>query len=228
MTRNRLASYLLATLVLTLLVACTSDKKEQQERLPQFDMNLQQLATWMIGSFSSGQQAEADSAYYDIRLHMAQVWENRTDGVWMYVEQATASSQNEPYRQRVYRLTEVDDTTYRSDVYTMPEPERFVGAWKKTDPLATLNRDSLELREGCSIVMHPEGDSAFAGGTVGTGCASSLRGAAYATSQVRITADVLYTWDRGWSENDSLVWGARKGGYVFRRIEPGIADTIRE
>jgi len=41
------------------------------------------LLTWMSGSFSSAEQAEADTNYYDIRLEMVQIWKERNDEhVW--------------------------------------------------------------------------------------------------------------------------------------------------
>jgi len=32
---------------------------------------------------------------------MVQIWEERTDGYWLYVEQAIAGYQDKPYRQRI-------------------------------------------------------------------------------------------------------------------------------
>ncbi|HRW89883.1 MAG TPA: CpcT/CpeT family chromophore lyase, partial [Flavobacteriales bacterium] len=64
--------------------------------------SLAELASWMTGSFSSAAQAEADTNYYAIELEMARIWPERTDGVWLYVEQAVAAKKEKPYRQRVY------------------------------------------------------------------------------------------------------------------------------
>jgi len=41
------------------------------------------LLAWMTGSFSSAEQAEAETNYYDIRLEMVQIWKERNDEhVW--------------------------------------------------------------------------------------------------------------------------------------------------
>lgn len=72
--------------------------------------------------------------------------------------------------------------------------------------------------ESCSVILKMERDSAFTGGTVGTGCESSFRGAAYASSEVKITATRLYSWDRGFDNNRNQVWGADKAGYLFKKI----------
>ena len=61
--------------------------------------DLETLVSWMSGSFSSQAQAEADSNYYDIRLEMAPIWQERDDGHWIYVEQATV-----PGIKRIYGI----------------------------------------------------------------------------------------------------------------------------
>jgi hypothetical protein len=56
---------------------------------------------WMTGSFSSAEQAAADTNYFDIRLEIVPIWTTRADGHWLYVEQAAAGYLERPYRQRV-------------------------------------------------------------------------------------------------------------------------------
>jgi hypothetical protein len=136
----------------------------------------------------------------------------------LYAEQATAESLDRPYRQRVYGVTQVDDSMFRSDVYAINDPLRFAGDWKNERPFARLTPDSLIFKEGCSVILKMEGDSVFTGGTVGTGCESSFRGAAYVSSEVKITATQLYSWDRGFDDNGNQVWGANKAGYLFEKI----------
>ena len=63
------------------------------------------------------------------------------------------------------------------------------------------------------------GPTVFYGGTVGTGCASTLRGAAYATSEVELFPDRLETWDRGYDAGGAQAWGATGSGYVFDRVD---------
>ncbi len=176
------------------------------------------VASWMTGSFSSEEQAKADTNYFDIRLEMVRIWKARTDGWWLYVEQAVAGSEARPYRQRVYHLTGQQDGSIRSDVFSVPDPLRFAGDWRKSAPLATLTPDSLEARKGCAVILRKAPDTAFEGGTVDKECASDLRRAAYAISEVRVTPDGLATWDRGYDKNGKQVWGATQGGYVFKRI----------
>jgi hypothetical protein len=181
------------------------------------DPDLDRLWQWLSGSFSSAEQAKADSAYFDIRLHVAPIWKERADARWLYVEQARSDVPERPYRQRVYRLTRVAPNLYESGVYTLRSPLRFAGVWKEESPLSGLTPDSLTAREGCSIFLRAMKDGSFAGSTLGTDCASDLRGALYATSAVRITAESMTSWDRGFDAEGKQAWGAEKGPYLFRR-----------
>ncbi len=200
-------------LVAVSFAACTTDEPAEPEI-----SNFNRLAIWMQGLYSSHDQSIADSSYFDIRLAMVRIWSDRTDGVWLYVEQAAASSMERPYRQRVYHLTQTDSVTFRSDVFTFEEPLRFAGVWKEASAMVALNPDSLTETTGCGIVLHKDSDSVYVGATVDKGCLNDWGEATYATSEVRITPSVLFSWDRGWNDKDEQVWGAEKGGYEFKRV----------
>ena len=184
------------------------------------DKVLLKLSEWMSGSFSSADQAQSDTSYFDIRLEMTPIWTSRTDGCWLYVEQAAAAKLDRPYRQRVYRLSRTNDTTVQSEVFTLQEPLRFAGAWKDPREFNPLTPDSLSKKDGCAIMLRPSGDTAFVGSTVGHECPSDLHGAVYATSEVVITSAYLFSWDRGFDSTGVQVWGATKGGYRFIKLRP--------
>lgn len=179
------------------------------------DKDLLELKNRMKGAFNSEMQARADSDYYNIHLHMAQIWKKDKDGYWLYVEQAVAAALKKPYRQRIYHVYRQDDVTLVSKVYEMNSALRFAGAYANTDLLSSLTKDSLIDRQGCAIYLHKDKDGNFSGSTPGKDCLSSLRGSTYATSEVVIYADKLVSWDRGWDKDDKQVWGAEKGGYQF-------------
>ena len=84
------------------------------------------LARLLVGSYSSGAQAAADAEFKNIELHMARIWPGRSDGAWLYVEQASAEARGKPYRQRVYRLVGRSAGAVASAGYILIEP-RYVG-----------------------------------------------------------------------------------------------------
>ena len=121
-----------------------------------------------------------------------------------------------PYRQRVYCVTQLEDDLLKSAVFALPDPEAHAGAWREENPLAGLSPDDLVLREGCAVFLRA-GDGDFSGGTIGRGCASELRGASYAVSEVIVGPDRIDSWDRGFSDTGEQVWGAEKSAYSFLR-----------
>lgn len=203
-----------------LLTACQGLGKSQAED------EVAVLGSWMAGSFSSEAQSVAQpDDYFDIRLFMVPIWTDRNDGPWLYVEQAAASSLERPYRQRVYHLSlaksdpSMPEPMLCSAVYELPgDALDFAGAWRTPERFDDLQPSELSEREGCSIFMSRSA-GAFAGHTIDAECKSSLRGAAYATSEVTVTPEVLTSWDRGYDADGEQVWGATAGPYVFVKTD---------
>jgi CpeT/CpcT family (DUF1001) len=182
------------------------------------DRELKTLVKWMTGDFSSQAQSKRDSAYFDIRLHIRPIWKSDKTAHWLYVEQAVATAENKPYRQRVYKVERDGKNGFKSIVYTLPEPEKWAGAYKNPALFNTLKPEALSLREGCTVFLERQPDKSFAGATLEKGCESTLRGAKYATSKVTITKNMMESWDQGFNEKGEQVWGAQKGGYQFVRM----------
>jgi CpeT protein len=188
-------------------------------------LRLAELGSFMQGSFSSAQQARDDQEFLDIRLHMARIWPDRTDGTYLYVEQATAQALDRPYRQRVYRVTSLSPLSFKSEVFELPGSaeeiqKNFAGKWQEPQAFSSVTPDALRPRTGCHIILNWQSTGVFSGSTEDRKCPSELRGASYATSEVTIDSEKLVSWDRGFDANGKQVWGAVKGGYIFRRDQP--------
>ncbi len=202
-----------------------AQQRNEPKPLPVMRADVKLLGAYLEGSFSSSRQAQEDPEnFLDIRLNTARIWEDRNDvpeGVWLYVEQASARALDRPYRQRVYRLTLEDDRTIRSDIFTLPgNPQEYAGAYDDPSVFVGLDPSDLDLREGCSVYLTPDRETgAFIGSTRGEGCASELAGAAYATSEVTVTYHMLRSWDRGFDGSGEQVWGSTAGPYRFDRVD---------
>lgn len=187
------------------------------ELFGQSKSELDLLVNWMTGSFNSEEQARNDSDYYNITLEMHRIWEKRNDGYWLYVEQAVATAKDKPYRQRIYHIFE-EDGDLKSVIYSIPDEKKFIGGWKDISIFNNLAPEQIETREGCEVIIKRKDENTFIGSTVEKNCTSNLRGAAYATTEVTITKDTMISWDRGFNDKDEQVWGATKGGYIFKKI----------
>ncbi|MFM9907890.1 MAG: chromophore lyase CpcT/CpeT [Chitinophagaceae bacterium] len=179
--------------------------------------DLLQLKTFMQGNFSTAQQSKMDTAFLSISLHMKQVWPQRNDGYWLYVEQAATETPDKPYRQRMYHLYLQDDSILVSQVFEFKDPARFIGYWNEPKRFDSIKFFVLSSRAGCEVYLRKNSQGKFTGSTEGKDCQSSLRGASYATSEVLIDKMNIHSWDRGWNADNLQVWGSVKGPYQFKK-----------
>ncbi len=176
---------------------------------------LKKLGQYFTGTFSSEQQSRTDSVnYYNMRLAITPIWTLRTDGIWLYLEQATHGFENKPYRQRIYHVTENEPGIFECAIFTIDEPLRF--AQKPLDCERALTPDSLNQRFGCSLFLKKKGDI-FTGGTTNKACSSERKSAKYTTTQLSLSPNEINMWERGYTEKGVQVLGPEKGGYVFVR-----------
>jgi len=197
--------------------------------------SVEEVAAWLSGRFSSRSQAAADPRFREVLLSVVPIWPDRTDGPWLYVEQAVATAPGRPYRQRIYQLSPTGGSEpagspaapghppagggVLSIVYEIPgDPLRYAGAWQAPHRFNDLEPGLLEVRVGCAVRLHPQGPDRYSGGTEGSGCVSTLAGAAYATSEVVLTAEWIETLDRGFDASGAQVWGSEHGPYRFERV----------
>lgn len=195
-------SYLLLCMALTLAVSA------QRTRA------LEQVAYAIAGSYSSAEQAKADSSYLAMELEVVRIWHKRKDGAWLYVEQAHADNKEKPVGQWMYRLSQVNDSTFTWDMLSIRNALEFRGAYAETAGLLSLSIDSLERREGCTITLHKRGQL-YVGSSKERQCTSTQGDAAYASTEVVLTNKRLVIWERGWNAEGKQVWGGEVGGYVY-------------
>ena len=214
---NKLQTFCLC-FILTLVTFSCKNTQKTQTKSNHYNPDLAELAERMTGSFNSYQQSVEDTSYLNITLEARRIWEDRKDGYWMYVEQAAARAKYRPYRQRIYRVSASKGGGFKSEVYKIPDAKRFIGAYKQKALLDILTPDSLELREGCAIIIEKKGE-VFVGESKGKNCSSSLYDATYATSKASIYKDRLESWDRGFNDDDEHIWGPDTGPYIFNKMK---------
>ncbi|MBS1732898.1 MAG: chromophore lyase CpcT/CpeT [Bacteroidetes bacterium] len=195
-----------------LLTGCATSKSAKKDSGS--DKALEELSRVMTGKFSSEAQAKADTSYFNISLVMMPIWTDRTDGKWLYVEQAVASKPDKPYRQRVYHLQHPSKDVFTSDIYTIKDALTFAGLQNDKLKKDKLTFDLVELKDGCTVTL-VKNNGIYEGGTNADKCPSDLRGAKYATTKIVLKNGELVSWDQGFDAAGKQVWGATKGGYVF-------------
>jgi len=185
---------------------------------PQASEALERAYQWLTGRFDSSEQAAGNQSYFPIQLTSCEVNAPELGDHVLYVEQASMDSPNQPYRQRLYVLSDGEADEVISTIYSLVNPGAAIGLCQRQQA-ATYDRGDVALRAGCEVYIQWNGTH-FTGGTNGQACSSTLGGAAYATSEVILYADQMTSWDRGFDANDVQVWGATEGAYIFvRRTE---------
>ncbi|MDG5492423.1 chromophore lyase CpcT/CpeT [Psychroserpens sp. SPM9] len=205
----------LTLLIILTLIGCKNDKQTPQEPISQDHSH--ELVALMQGSFDSEIQSQVDSTYFNISLHMYPIWKDK--GNFLYVEQALSSKQEQPYRQRIYEITRLNDSMYNSAAYTIENDSLWIGKWKTPEAFQELTLDQISKKEGCEVLLKRLDADYFKGETGEKTCESTLYGAAYATSEVEIMEDKIISWDRGFDAKGEHVWGAEKGGYIFNKLD---------
>lgn len=176
---------------------------------------IDEIFALMQGSYSSAEQAALDTNYYNISLHMYPIWENDENSKWLYVEQALYSKQEKPYRIRIYELKMKGNSKVESKVYKLNNQEAFIGKWADTAYFDQYDQSILEERIGCAVYLEKQSVGVFVGSTDDKSCGSTLRGASYATSKVKVQNNRIESWDQGFDSEGKQVWGAIEGAYVF-------------
>ena len=175
------------------------------------------LSRWMTGYFSSHEQSVKDTTYADIELRAVPMWPHRIDGRWVYAEHSLAASPEKPFRQTVYHLFTINDSTIVCQDYDLKFPQRSAGEWRSTKPLDDLRYDSLIIRQGCALMVRKSTDGFYYGSTPDRQCAYNANGAAYTTFDARFYPDKLLMWERGWDMFGKQLWGPPAAGCVFIR-----------
>lgn len=201
-------------MLLLLLIAAGCSTARKAPSAAGSDKALEELLALMQGNFSSEQQAKADTNYFNIHLVMTPIWADRTDGKWLYVEQAVATKLDKPYRQRVYHLQHPATDTFTSDIYTIKDALAYAGLSTDNNKRSKLTFNAIELKEGCTVTLVKK-QGIYTGGTTADHCPSDLRGAKYATTKIVLKAGELVSWDQGFDAAGKQVWGATQGGYIF-------------
>jgi hypothetical protein len=83
----------------------------------------------------------------------------------MYIEQSLTENQEEPYRQRIYKISRENDSILRSDIYTIPNAGLWACKWQTPEFFDRLLIESLEQRNGCEVLIIKTPENTFIGKT---------------------------------------------------------------
>ncbi len=181
-------------------------------------------AAAVIGRFSSAAQHAADPRYDVVEARISRIWPERTDGIWLYQEQAIVNqpgmtgdqARQRPYFQFVARIAPLENGVLRRDNYRVADGAKWRGMTSGDARLASLTPADL-APPSCHNRIELVSRGHFVSQT--ESCANAYRGAAMMVSRSLTTPTRFVNWDRGLAADGAHVWGPRAGGYIFERVE---------
>ena len=183
-------------------------------------MNSREVGSCMAGDFSNEQQAKSNSSFESIRVHLRPIWVDRIDGLWLYVEQSLASSEDKPYRQRIYQIVDGNDAdSVECRMYALPgDAAQYAGEWKLERPMRKLTADLLLPISGCTITLRENEDKSWSGSTQPDECVPPGSSGVSSMTALKIDHGSFEVWDRTMNSDGQQVGGSTVGPYLFTRI----------
>lgn len=136
--------------------------------------------------------------------------------VYLYQEQARRDRLDQPYRQRLLKISANTSETVISDSFRFVTPEQWIGLCRDQNRDRTLSPSDLHPAH-CRVTLRQAGH-AFVGATPEPGCPSQYRGAAFVHNRIILKSDGMETYDQGLDADGNRVWGADGEPYVFRKV----------
>ncbi|MEM9705271.1 MAG: chromophore lyase CpcT/CpeT [Pseudomonadota bacterium] len=218
--------FFLAALLATGLAACVTDVDATAQVDQPAPTYLDELADLSVGSFTTVEQSARDDRYGVAEAEIIRIWSGRSDGVWLYQEQAylgdrpnavDRAAKERPYFARVIHNTEVSPGVVRRTVHKITDAERVRGAWNDPTLFSSLSPETDLSPSECAITAERVAEGFWR--SQSDKCPNSYKGADYALSLSVITNGRYANWDRGLKEDGAHVWGPKSGGYIFIRKE---------
>lgn len=177
--------------------------------------------------FSSEQAAQDPQTYFNLRLNACPAAELTDGSRVLYVEQAFWRTPEKPYRQRflkvkpcpkelkcdvevsAYAVRDIEEYRNFCDrpKNQRPQPEEVIG--DVAEHLTTVHLSRCERGEQCL----------YKGSTPPGGFPNSWNGATSCTSELATYKNgEIHSWDRGYNEEGTQVWGVEKGPYEFKPV----------
>ncbi|MEQ9001627.1 MAG: chromophore lyase CpcT/CpeT [Coleofasciculus sp. B1-GNL1-01] len=185
------------------------------------------LASYMAGKFDNQQQALAEPVWY-VHLHL---WQRpiplfSDDSLTLFAEQAPITNLDRPYRQRILRLCQSDQSSTGLQVqyYQIKNPDAVRGAGCHPELLQQLTREDIIGLPDCrlNVQMQQIGFNNYEFTTTSASdrpCRFSYQGNTYQVSLgFEVTADEFRSYDKGIDPSTGkATWGALLGPFRFTK-----------
>jgi CpeT/CpcT family (DUF1001) len=185
------------------------------------------LGNYLAGEFDNGEQSLAEPAWFvHLRLWHTPVPLFTEDSITLFAEQANTLNLDQPYRQRIIRVRQVDDikSSLQVQYYALKNFSYLAGAGRNPSKLEKLAPEDLDLLPGCILEVEVKELSHKHLLFIATPAANSVCSFTYNGNTVQVslgfevTQEELKTYDKGIdSETGRATWGAILGPYRYQK-----------
>lgn len=172
------------------------------------------LADLMAGIYTSTDQALKDPSYADITVRMKRIWNERTDGPWLFFE--LSQTGKEPMKRKVFKIDNTYEGRFKISEYLIKDGWKMQESFEEIF-LSDLTPESLLEEEGCHTIVTLMDKDVYEGGNDKMSCGQDNNGAQYIMTDVIINSDGIKKWDKGFDENKMQIWGPVSEAYFFKR-----------
>lgn len=184
----------------------------------------QKVVSYLTGVMETSAQAKAIPDAPSVRMTTCEVQLSstggsvqRSEGVFLYQEQALTRDLSKPYRQRILEIKpSVDRNSIESVSFKLINPKNWIGLCQ--EPLSERVISSQEIQNAnCRVFLQPVGTQ-YIGETQPGGCATNFKGAVKITNTIKLDQQGMETQDRGFDAKGKQVWGAENRSYQYKKI----------
>lgn len=194
-----------------------------------FSPQLLALADYLTGEFDNREQALAEPVWY---VHL-RLWNRRVslfaeDSITLFAEQANIVTLDRPYRQRIMRLRDVNNSEAPLFIqyYMLKDPAAFSGAGSNPALLDRLTTDQIDLLPGCILDVKQEELTANSYKFTATPpsdarcCFTYLGNTVQVALSFEATQNELLSYDKGIDPTTGkATWGAILGPFRYTKRE---------
>ena len=183
--------------------------------------SLKTLATYLAGEFDNQAQAREEPVWYvPVRLwhRPLDFWRDR--GFAFYAEQSNALKLDQPYRPRVFLVSELNGQI-QVDYFQFKDASPVRGGGRSPEKLTQLSPDNLIALPGCTLTVTPEPEQFAARSQPDCKCQFTVDGT---VREVKLGFDAglshLNTYDQGIDpDTGKPIWGALMGPYQYQKMD---------
>ncbi len=180
---------------------------------------LSTLAQYLAGEFDNREQAIENPVWF---VHLC-LWHRPVnlftdDSFTIFAEQANILKLDQPYRQRLLRLSSLNDTIV-VQYYMFKNSLSVKGAGQTPELLNQVSEADVERLPGCTLQVITQTNQFIATPPPDARCCFSVEGSTIRVSLgFEASVDRFLSYDKGLDpETEQPIWGALMGAYEFTK-----------